>query len=99
MLASSLIAVLSSLLLVNAQSPQVQVESIQAQFYNAYLVPDLLAGFYPLAYLTVSFNGNSIAPGTLLAVTGQSQLLPALRQARLALPLSVLIPTPKYHAV
>lgn len=68
MLTTSLIAVLSSLLLVNAQNPQIEVLSIEQQFHNAYLVPDLLATFNPSAYLTVNFGANSVAPGTLLAV-------------------------------
>jgi hypothetical protein len=75
MLTTSLIAVLSSLLLVNAQDPQIEVESIEQQFQNAYIVPDLIASFDPLAFLTVDFNGNPVSPGTLLAVAGQSPSL------------------------
>jgi len=72
MLTTSIIAALSSLLLVNAQNPQIEVLSIEQQFHNAYLVPDLIATFNPIAYLTVNFGANSVAPGTLLAVAGQS---------------------------
>jgi hypothetical protein len=73
MLTASLIAVLSSLLLVNAQDPQIEVESIDQQFQNAYIVPDLISSFDPLAFLTVDFNGSPVSPGTLLAVAGQSR--------------------------
>jgi hypothetical protein len=75
MLTASLIAVLSSLLLVNAQDPQIEVESIQQQFQNAYIVPDLIPSFDPLAFLTVDFNGSPVSAGTPLAVAGQSRRL------------------------
>jgi phosphatidylethanolamine-binding protein (PEBP) family uncharacterized protein len=71
MLTASLITVLSSLLLVNAQkNAQIETESIQAQFSNAYLVPDLISSFNPAGFLTVGFGGQNtdVAPGTLLAV-------------------------------
>ncbi|PVG02701.1 PEBP-like protein [Serendipita vermifera] len=68
MLTTSLVAVLSSVLLVNAQNAQLEVQSIDAQFDNSYLVPDLLASFDPTAYLTVNYGGNSVAAGTLLGL-------------------------------
>lgn len=70
MLTASLITVLSSLLLVNAQNAQIETESIEAQFENAYLVPDLISSFDPIGYLTVSFGGDAVAPGTPLTVDG-----------------------------
>lgn len=74
MLTTSVLAVLSTLLVVNAQTnPQLEVESIRAQFYNAYLVPDLLATFDPSAYLTVKFAAGDISAGTPLAVSGKFQ--------------------------
>jgi len=78
MLSTSIIAVLSTILLVNAQaSPQIEVESIDAQFDNAYLVPDLLATFDPIAYLTVDFNGNAVVAGTPLT-TNDTQTQPTV---------------------
>lgn len=88
MLTISIIAVLSSLLLVNAQDPQIEVESIEQQFQNAYIVPDLIATFNPLGYLTVDFSGAPVSPGTLLTVAGQSRPFAPKPPfpARLALP-------------
>jgi len=56
--------------IVKAQStnPQLEVESIQAQFYNSYLVPDLIATFDPIAYLTVQFGNGPVTAGTPLTV-------------------------------
>ena len=72
MLTTSLITVLSSLLLVNAQAnPQLETASIKAQFSASYLVPDLLAAFNPVGFLTVNYGGNPVSPGSLLAVAGE----------------------------
>ncbi|CAG8578056.1 6799_t:CDS:2 [Acaulospora colombiana] len=68
MLATSLVVLLSSSLLVSAQNAQLEVQSIDAQFDNAYLVPDLLASFDPTAYLTVSYGGSSVAAGSPLGL-------------------------------
>ncbi|KAG8765128.1 hypothetical protein FRC15_007215 [Serendipita sp. 397] len=73
MLTSSFLTLLSTVLVtlhgVHAQAnPQLEVESIDAQFDNSYLVPDLLATFDPVAYLTVSYNGAPVSAGTLIAV-------------------------------
>jgi phosphatidylethanolamine-binding protein len=74
MLTASVLAVLSTVFVVNAQSsnPQLEVESIRAQFENAYLVPDLIPSFNPIAYLTVKFAAGDIAAGTPLTVAGKS---------------------------
>jgi hypothetical protein len=41
-----------------------QVQSIDAQFDAAYIVPDLLKSFDPIAYLTLVYGGNQVAPGS-----------------------------------
>lgn len=73
MLTASLITVLSSsLLLVNAQAnPQLETARIKAEFSASYLVPDLIASFDPVGYLTVSFGGSPVTSGSLLAVAGE----------------------------
>ena len=48
-----------------------QVESIDAQFHAAYIVPDLLKSFDPVAYLTLVYGGNQVAPGSPLTVQRQ----------------------------
>jgi phosphatidylethanolamine-binding protein (PEBP) family uncharacterized protein len=70
MLTASVLTVLSTIFVVNAQStnPQLEVESIKAQFQNAYLVPDLIPSFDPVAYLTVKFAAGDISAGSPLAV-------------------------------
>ncbi|KIM29021.1 hypothetical protein M408DRAFT_68792 [Serendipita vermifera MAFF 305830] len=69
MLTSSLITALCSLLLVNAQAnPQLETARIKAEFAASYLVPDLLASFDPVGYLTVTYGSNAVAPGSPLTV-------------------------------
>jgi len=48
-----------------------QVASIDAQFSAAYIVPDLLKSFDPVAYLTLTYGGNEVAPGSPLTVQRQ----------------------------
>lgn len=45
-----------------------QVQSIDAQFDAAYIVPDLLKSFDPVAYLTLVYGGSETAPGSPLTV-------------------------------
>jgi hypothetical protein len=45
-----------------------EVQSIDAQFDAAYIVPDLLKSFDPVAYLTLVYGGNGVAPGSPLTV-------------------------------
>jgi len=52
-------------------NPALQVESIDAQFQAAYIVPDLLKSFDPVAYLTLGYGGNEVAPGSPLTVQRQ----------------------------
>jgi len=69
MLTASFITVLSTLLVtVHAQNAQLETESIQAQFTNAHLVPDLIPSFDPVGFLTVNFGTSDVDPGTLLQV-------------------------------
>ncbi|KAG8812275.1 hypothetical protein FRC17_002106 [Serendipita sp. 399] len=82
MLTASFFTLFSTVLItlrgVHAQAnPQLEVESIDAQFDNSYLVPDLLANFDPVAYLTVSYGGKAISAGTLLPVA-DTQAAPAI---------------------
>ncbi|CAG7845959.1 SubName: Full=Uncharacterized protein {ECO:0000313/EMBL:CCA71078.1} [Serendipita indica DSM 11827] len=81
MLTTSLLTILSAFALVRAQNttnnPQLEVQSIDAQFDNSYLVPDLLASFDPLAFLTVSYGGQPISAGTLLPVN-DTQAVPTI---------------------
>jgi hypothetical protein len=81
MLTTSLLTILSAFALVRAQNttnnPQLEVQSIDAQFDNSYLVPELLASFDPLAYLTVTYGGAPISAGTLLAVN-ETQAAPTI---------------------
>ena len=48
-----------------------QVESIDAQFHAAYIVPDLLKSFDPVAYLTLTYGSNEVSPGSPLTVQRQ----------------------------
>jgi hypothetical protein len=50
---------------------QLQVESVDAQFQAAYIVPDLLKSFDPVAYLTLVYGGNEAAAGSPLTVQRQ----------------------------
>jgi hypothetical protein len=70
MLAASLITLLSSLLLVNAQNAQLETESIEEQFHNSFLVPDLISTFGPLGFLSVSFGADAATAGSPLTVDG-----------------------------
>jgi len=61
------LAVLSALVTaVVAQNPAIDILSIEAQFTNAYIVPDLLESFSPVGVLAVSYSGSAITPGQLL---------------------------------
>lgn len=50
---------------------ELQVESIHAQFQAAYIVPDLLKSFDPVASLTLIYGGNEVAAGSPLTVQRQ----------------------------
>jgi phosphatidylethanolamine-binding protein len=65
-LSKLIISFAAILSLVSAQSnnTQLQIESIEAQFQNAGLVPIPVPVFSPTALLTASFNGvGNITPG------------------------------------
>jgi hypothetical protein len=68
MLAAVALSVFSALLVHAQSNPQLEVESIDAQFDAAYIVPDLIAAFDPIAYLTVSYGGEEIPAGSPLTV-------------------------------
>jgi len=57
--------------LAQSNNAALQVESIDAQFQAAYIVPDLLKSFDPVAYLTLVYGGNEVAPGSPLTVQRQ----------------------------
>ena len=50
---------------------ELQVESIHAQFQAAYIVPDLLKSFDPVASLALVYGGNEVAAGSPLTVQRQ----------------------------
>jgi hypothetical protein len=76
MLTASLITVLSSLLLVNAQTnPQLETEASISHFDQSLVGPTVFPGFEPSGFLTVSFGGNPIAPGTPLTIDGKRDLV------------------------
>lgn len=51
-----------------AQDNTLEVQKIQAEFGQAYIVPDLLESFDPLATLSLNFDGEDVPAGTLLTV-------------------------------
>ena len=52
------------------QNASLNIQSVDAQFDAAFIVPDLLPSFDPVALLSVSYSGKDLAPGTPLSVDG-----------------------------
>jgi hypothetical protein len=56
-----------------AQSTELQLEGIEANFQNAELVPVPIPAFVPSAILTANFQGvGDITPGQLIPATRQN---------------------------
>lgn len=68
------LAALASSVVAQAD-PALEVASINAQFDAAYIFPDMLTAFDPIAYLSLQFGTKSVPAGTLLTVEGERRAI------------------------